>query len=77
MARTSADKSSESTRAQTTVIGLFRARGDAQNAHNRLKTDGVPEEQMVLKVLKETAPVPRDTQLELDTLTTFRRKNRH
>ena len=57
--------------ATTTVVGLFRARGQAENARNRLKTEGVAEDRMVLKVLKETAPVPPATQLELDTLSTL------
>ena len=47
--------------ATTTVVGLFRARGQAENARNRLKTEGVAEDRMVLKVLKETAPVPPAT----------------
>jgi len=50
--------------AATTVVGLFRARGQAENARNRLKTEGVAEDRMALKVLKETAPVPPATQLE-------------
>ncbi|HMF21253.1 MAG TPA: hypothetical protein VKG24_03915 [Pseudolabrys sp.] len=55
--------------ATTTVVGLFRARGDAQNARNRLKTKALSsEDRMVLKVLKETAPIPPSTQEELDTL---------
>ena len=55
--------------ATTTVVGLFRARGDAQNARNRLKTEALSsEDRMVLKVLKETAPIPPSTQEELDTL---------
>jgi hypothetical protein len=56
---------------ETTVVGLFRARGQAENARNRLKTEGVSEDRIVLKVLKETAPVPPATQLELDTLSTL------
>jgi hypothetical protein len=59
----------ESTSPGTTVVGLFRARGDAENARNRLKTEGLAsEDRMVLKVLKETAPPPPSTQEELDTL---------
>jgi hypothetical protein len=59
----------ESTSAATTVVGLFRARGDAENARNRLKTEGLSsEDRMMLKVLKETAPLPPSTQEELDTL---------
>jgi hypothetical protein len=59
----------KSTNPTTTVVGLFRARGDAENARNRLKTEGLSsEDRMVLKVLKETAPLPPSTQEELDTL---------
>jgi hypothetical protein len=59
----------ESTNPTTTVVGLFRARGDAENAHNRLKTEGLSsEDRMVLKVLKETAPLPPSTRMELDSL---------
>jgi len=61
----------EATSPRTTVVGLFRARGQAENARNRVKTEGVSEDRMTLKVLKETAPVPPATQLELDTLTTL------
>ena len=71
MAKASTETSKESTGQQTTVVGLFRARGQAENARNRLKTEGVSEDRIVLKVLKETAPVPPATQLELDTLSSL------
>jgi hypothetical protein len=71
MTKTSPDTSNGSARVETTVVGLFRARGQAENARNRLKTEGVSEDRIVLKVLKETAPVPPATQLELDTLSTL------
>jgi hypothetical protein len=59
----------ESTSSGTTVVGLFRVRGSAENARNRLKTEGLSsEDRMVIKVLKETAPLPPSTQMELDTL---------
>ena len=60
-----------STTPTTTVVGLFRARGQAENARNRLKTEEYPEDRMVLKVLKETAPASPAVQLELDTLSTL------
>jgi hypothetical protein len=48
---------------------LFRVRGSAENAHNRLKTEGLAsEDRMTIKVLKETAPLPPSTKMELDTL---------
>jgi hypothetical protein len=71
MAKASNETSKESTGQQTTVVGLFRARGQAENARNRLKTEGVSEDRIGLKVLKETAPVPPATQLELDTLSSL------
>jgi hypothetical protein len=59
----------ESTSQTTTVVGLFRDTGSAENARNRLKTEDLSsEDRMVLKVLKETAPPPPTTQEELDTL---------
>jgi hypothetical protein len=59
----------ESTSHTTTVVGLFRDIGSAENARNRLKTEDLSsEDRMVLKVLKETAPPPPTTQEELDTL---------
>jgi len=54
-----------------TVVGLFRALGEAENARNRLKTEGVSEDRIVLKLLKETAPVPPETQLELYTMSSL------
>jgi hypothetical protein len=59
----------ESTSHTTTVVGLFRDIGSAENARNRLKTEDLSsEDRMVLKVLKETALPPPTTQEELDTL---------
>jgi hypothetical protein len=71
MAKTAAEAAKDPTSPSKTVVGLFRARGQAENARNRLKTEGVSEDCMVLKVLKETAPVGPGTQLELDTLSTL------
>src|SRR5262249_62216306 len=49
----------DSTSSAVTVVGLFRDRGSAENARNRLKTEKLAsEDRMVLKVLKETAPLP-------------------
>ena len=59
----------DSTSSAVTVVGLFRDRGSAENARNRLKTEKLAsEDRMSLKVLKETAPLPPSTQEELDTL---------
>jgi hypothetical protein len=62
----------ESTSHTTTVVGLFRDIGSAENSRNRLKTEDLSsEDRMVLKVLKETAPPPPTTQEELDTLSSL------
>jgi hypothetical protein len=62
----------ESASPTKTVVALFRVRGSAENAHNRLKTERLAsEDRMTIKVLKETAPLPPSTQMELDTLRTL------
>ena len=52
---------------EKTVVGLFRTSGSADNARNRLKTEGFSEDRMTLKVLKETAPARSAIPEELDT----------
>lgn len=52
---------------QTTVIGLFKTSGSADNARNRLKTEGFSEDRIVLKVLKETASARAAIPEELET----------
>ena len=52
---------------EKTVVGLFRTSGSADNARNRLKTEGFSEDRMMLKVLKETAPARSAIPEELDT----------
>jgi hypothetical protein len=37
--------------------GVFNGRGDAENARNRLKTERVPEDRMMLKVLPRALPL--------------------
>jgi hypothetical protein len=39
------------------VIGLFPSRGIAEDACNRLRTEGVPARNIALTVLRQTAPV--------------------
>ena len=52
---------------EKTVIGLFRTSGSADNARNRLKTEGFSEDRIMLKVLKETAPARTAIPEELAT----------
>ena len=49
------------------VIGLFRTSGSADNARNRLKTEGFSEDLIMLKVLKEIAPAKTAIPEELVT----------
>ena len=48
------------------VVGVFQSEGIAEDARNRLKTEGVPAGDLVLKVLKEIGPVPAVMEPELD-----------
>jgi hypothetical protein len=53
---------------ERTVVGLFRTSGAADNARNRLKTEGYSEDRIALKVLKETAPARTAIPEELETM---------
>jgi hypothetical protein len=48
------------------VVGVFESEGIAEDASNRLKTEGVPDGDIVLKVLKEIGPIPEVMEPELD-----------
>ena len=48
------------------VVGLFESEGIAEDACNRLKTEGVPAGDIVLKVLKEIGPIPSTMEPELE-----------
>jgi len=48
------------------VVGVFQSEGIAEDACNRLKTEGVPDADLVLKVLKEIGPIPEVMEPELD-----------
>jgi hypothetical protein len=50
------------------VVGLYDSKGYALDARNRLKTEGVPERDISLVVLREIAPVPRTLEPELAML---------
>lgn len=48
------------------VVGLYESKGYAQDARNRLHTEGVPHSDMSLVVIHDiAAPVPASTQSEL------------
>jgi len=48
------------------VVGEFEPEGIAEDARNRLKTEGVPASDIVLKVLKEIGPSPSTMEPELE-----------
>ena len=48
------------------VIGLFESEGIAEDACNRLKTEGVPPGDIVLKVLSKIGPIPSTMEPELE-----------
>ena len=47
------------------VVGVFQSEGIAEDARNRLKTEGVSAGDVVLKVLKEIGPIPSTMEPEL------------
>jgi len=50
------------------VIGLFRSSGIAEDACNRLKTEGIPSSRIARRVLGAIAPVLPSAAPELDAL---------
>jgi hypothetical protein len=50
------------------VVALFQSSGIAEDARNRLKTEGVPGSEIALNVLKETGPIPATVADELEAL---------
>jgi hypothetical protein len=48
------------------VVGVFESEGIAEDARNRLVTEGVPTSDISLKVLKEIGPVPSTMEPELE-----------
>jgi hypothetical protein len=50
------------------VAGLFESRGVAEDAHNRLRTEGVPDDKLAVKTLKEIGPLPARVEAELAAL---------
>ncbi len=51
------------------IMGLFHSKGIAEDACNRLRTEGVPDSHVALQVLHDTAPVPPVVDAELAALT--------
>jgi hypothetical protein len=47
------------------VVGVFQSEGIAEDACNRLQTEGVPTTDIVRKVLKEVGPIPEAMEPEL------------
>ena len=43
------------------VVGLYESKGYAQDAHNRLHTEGMPLSDMSLVVIHDIAPLPEAT----------------
>src|SRR4051812_28321237 len=50
------------------VVGLFETKGIAEDARNRLVTDGTPPAEISLLMLRETAPVPAHMEPEMAAL---------
>jgi hypothetical protein len=50
------------------VVALFQSSGIAQDARNRLKTEGVPGSEIALDVLRPTGPIPPTVADELEAL---------
>src|SRR5271168_3101283 len=48
------------------VVGLFESKGIAEDARNRLKTEGVPTSDIFMKILKEIGPIPSTMEPELE-----------
>ena len=48
------------------VVGVFESEGIAEDARNRLKTEGVPASDIILKVLSEVSPMPSTMAPELE-----------
>ena len=50
------------------VLALFEAKGEALDALHRLRTEGVPERLVSMKVLHDIAPTPASIEPELAAL---------
>lgn len=54
--------------ASVMVVGLFGSKGDADNAHHRLHTEGVAESAITEQVMHEISPPPRSMDAEFASL---------
>ena len=45
------------------VVAVFDSFGIAKDARNRLRTEGVPDDDIAVRVLRQTAPMPRSTEI--------------
>ena len=54
--------------AQKIVVGLFESKGIAEDARNRLVTDGTPPAEISVVLLRETAPLPSHMEPEMAAL---------
>lgn len=50
------------------VVGLFESKGIAEDAVNRLRSEGVPRSEISLRLLRETAPLPSTVEPVVDAL---------
>jgi hypothetical protein len=50
------------------VVALFQSSGIAEDARNRLKTEGVPGSEIALEILKPRGPIPPTVADELEAL---------
>jgi hypothetical protein len=50
------------------AVGLFESKGIAEDACNRLRTEGVAADDIMLLLLRETAPLPATVEPELAAL---------
>ena len=48
------------------VVGVFQSEGIAEDARHRLHTEGIPNDDIALKILKEIGPIPSTMEPELD-----------
>jgi hypothetical protein len=59
-----ASRNEEDAMAGQLVVGLYESRGDAQDAHNRLHTEGIEWREMALVVIHDITPLPEHTREE-------------
>lgn len=50
------------------VVGVFESKGEAENASHRLVSEGIPEQDVSVRVLRATGPVPHTMEPELKSI---------